>query len=655
MNSLKKCYCKFGEHRLKVLKTALSRQSTASAPVEEIKIPEKIKRGPTDILRALSSTVGRDYTAAHYKYHDDPYLIPTSNISKRTFALAKESGRKAAFWIRQENPFLFQHREADPPIQAFYPKPVFDENSDVSEEILLRCIADVCVSDALTVYELLCKKGIDVSEQAKLSLLQLACYHNCEDSLREDLFEERWFKQGTQKKAQHRKTWKDNGLAETIFNSLQEKKPEAYCAVIQGMVRFFQVDRAWQLYEETQAKGIPVTTETYNSLISVANYLREGNDLRWKLIEELLTAMARQGLAPDVSTLNSVLEAVSSMGMYWQAKTYALQAVKEFTSLGIEPSLASYYFLLVIFCKERGPVSNILAEIMEHIRGRAFTIRDAKDTHFFVTAMEMCRRHLQDKDLAWQVDALLHTANNYDLIGDSYKESVYYRHFFALLCSMEPLDVFMDFYNKMVPNIYVPEPGIMEEVIKAVDMNGAMEHLPRLWSDMVMFDHTDRENLLVAVLGAMIRNQPAQDSDLAAQFAGVAWAVWLKLVDHDEERYRQLRATGAMLGDVMVLLLRAGRFADACAVLGKLDRDQHAVVGVPAVAALQLFLDACVQQKDAQQAIACVRYCADAGYPEAGQLAQSLQGSLPLSAGQVDKLASIVGREAVGLSHEAAS
>ncbi|KAJ8881542.1 hypothetical protein PR048_018024 [Dryococelus australis] len=115
------------------------------------------------------------------------------------------------------------------------------------------------------------------------------------------------------------------------------------------------------------------------------------------------------------------------------------------------------------------------------------------------------------------------------------------RNFFALLCSMEPLEVFMEFYNKMVPNIYVPEPGIMEDIIKAVDMNGAAEHLPRLWSDMVIFDHTNRENLLVAILAAMIRNQPPASSDLAAQFADVAWAVWQKLVDQNEDRYSQLR------------------------------------------------------------------------------------------------------------------
>jgi pentatricopeptide repeat domain-containing protein 3 len=81
-----------------------------TAAHEKIVIPKRIPRSPTDILNALSKTVGHDFTAPHYKFHDDPYLIPTSNMSKRTFAMAQEAGRKAAKWIKQENSKLFQVR-----------------------------------------------------------------------------------------------------------------------------------------------------------------------------------------------------------------------------------------------------------------------------------------------------------------------------------------------------------------------------------------------------------------------------------------------------------------------------------------------------------------------------------------------------------------
>lgn len=72
-----------------------------------------------------------------------------------------------------------------------------------------------------------------------------------------------------------------------------------------------------------------------------------------------------------------------------------------------------------------GPVSTILYDIMAQIEGQTHSIRDIKDVNFFVTAMDVCRSHLGDKELAKRVDKLLHFGNNYDLIGDSYKESIY--------------------------------------------------------------------------------------------------------------------------------------------------------------------------------------------------------------------------------------
>jgi pentatricopeptide repeat domain-containing protein 3 len=87
--------------------------STTSKPTPneaKIEIPNYLKRKPADIFKALASTVGNDPTAPHYKYHDDPFLIPMSNVGKRTFAMAQEAGRKSAKWIFQEHQNLFQVR-----------------------------------------------------------------------------------------------------------------------------------------------------------------------------------------------------------------------------------------------------------------------------------------------------------------------------------------------------------------------------------------------------------------------------------------------------------------------------------------------------------------------------------------------------------------
>lgn len=83
--------------------TTTTEGESLSSDDYKIIIPKRIHRSPTDILLALSATVGLDPTGAHYKFHDDPFLIPTSNVTKRTFAMAQESGRKAAKWIKEEH------------------------------------------------------------------------------------------------------------------------------------------------------------------------------------------------------------------------------------------------------------------------------------------------------------------------------------------------------------------------------------------------------------------------------------------------------------------------------------------------------------------------------------------------------------------------
>ena len=76
---------------------------------EPIIIPTYIERSPSTILRVLASCVGRDATAPDYQYHDDPYLIPYDSVSKRSYALAKDSGRRAAKYILDRHPELFEN------------------------------------------------------------------------------------------------------------------------------------------------------------------------------------------------------------------------------------------------------------------------------------------------------------------------------------------------------------------------------------------------------------------------------------------------------------------------------------------------------------------------------------------------------------------
>lgn len=87
---------------------AVTNQTTNTAGnVKKIVRPKKIDRSPTDLLYTLSATIGRDPTAKHYKFHDDPFLTPPRYSSRELFALAQESGKRTAQWIRDKYGGLF--------------------------------------------------------------------------------------------------------------------------------------------------------------------------------------------------------------------------------------------------------------------------------------------------------------------------------------------------------------------------------------------------------------------------------------------------------------------------------------------------------------------------------------------------------------------
>lgn len=546
-------------------------------------------------------------------------------------------------------PSVLQHSNADPPIKAYAPTLVYTDETPVTVESLRSTIADIQVTDAALVYRKLVAENVAVEPALKQQLLELLCYHNHEDAISADLIEERWHSQSSIGKERLRKTWHDHDLAEQLFAEIEPRTERSYAAIIRGMAKYCQVERAWSLFQEATERGHRLDVATYNAVIAVSNFLKESGDMRWQLAQDLLQRMRSAELRPDADTLNAVLQLISTIGGYRQSREYALQTLAEFRAIGVEPTLASWYFVLAIFCRERGPVSHVLIDILHQIEGRSFQIRHAKDVFFFVTAMDVCRNHLGDKELAKRVDKLLHTGNNYDLLGDSYKESIYYRHYFGLLCGAEPLEQFFaETYDRLVPHVYIPEPGIMAEILKQVDVNGALEWLPRLWSDMVQFDHVQREALLQQVLRIMVENRP-READLPAhvgleqRFGEIAWQIWEKIETQPEGRTQQLTWTGQMLGDVLQLCCRQGEWSRAADVFAKLDREAHRVAGTPAADAVETFVRGSVEQRQPSRAIAGLQYHVERGLGDSQRLAREIVAALTLDETHLSKIHALVG------------
>lgn len=496
---------------------------------------------------------------------------------------------------------------------------------------------------------MLAKKNIPISEATKRKLFGLVCFFNEEDQLAEDLIEERWFSQAAIGKERLRKTWKDSGLAEQLFIQLTPKDSFAYCTMISGMCKFYQVERAFALYQEAIEHSIKIDANTFNAILQVVHFIKESGDLRWELAQELLQTMAQKRVKPNLGTLNATLSAIGTITGNRQTRSMALKTLAEFKALDIMPSLATWYHLLVIFCRNRGPPSNILVDILNEIADQEFKSTDPKDVQFFVTAMDVCRHNLNDVNVARRIDKLLHFKNNYDLIGNSYQESVYYRHYFAVLVANEPLDKFIETYNRLVPNVYTPEPGIMAEILKFIEINGAIEYMPQLWSDMVIFDHINREPLVTQAIRLLVDNRPnvtiPMHTGLDEKFGHIGWQIWEKIENQPASKTSQLAWTAGFLGDVLTLCCRSGDADKSVAIFEKLCDDQSRIPGTPRSIAMDSYIRLCIETKQPTRAIDALQYCVENGFTTNYCLGKTIADSLTLSDGQLSKITSLVGKK----------
>ena len=205
---------------------------------QEIIIPRKKKRDSLSVLRALASTVKRDPKAPHYKYMDDPFLIPTSSLAKRSHALSKESGRKAARYVLENYAQWFKENPSEPPVEAFMPPKTAYTHTDPSEAALLERIEKRRVKDAIDVYKKMKQGQLELSDSASSQFLELLCVYNGQDPTAPLMPEEFYFRRDLGYEVKRpSKTWKDGGMAERVFDELKEKTVEDKLNLIRGMAR----------------------------------------------------------------------------------------------------------------------------------------------------------------------------------------------------------------------------------------------------------------------------------------------------------------------------------------------------------------------------------------------------------------------------------
>ncbi|XP_067885406.1 small ribosomal subunit protein mS39 isoform X2 [Heterodontus francisci] len=540
---------------------------------EEIVIPRKKTWDKLAVLQALAATVNRDHTAVHYRFQDDPYLIPRTSPEFRLYSLSQESGCNAAKYIVNTYPKLFQKDFAEPSIPCLMPEQLEPLINEVSEAALKERIRLRKVKASVDLYDQLVQAGTPVSLETTNTLLDLLCVYGDKEPPREDQLEPRAAedkdevtgdlqkrRRGRPRKASDLLsiTWREGNNAERIFNLMPERNEHSVCTMIRGMIKYGAYTKAMNMYTDLLNNRMKSDVHTFNALISAVPELKEMYNEKVDLLVELLKQMAEQKVQPNLLTFNSALKSLRKCGSI--AKGLSLQIINEMKSLNIEPSLATFDHLLAIFYKPAAagrPHTDIIFEVFDQIEEKHFEPQDPDDVHFFISAMRLCL-DLKDIELAYRLHKILETGNNWILLGDSYQQSVYYGRFFNIMCMMESIDVVLKWYKALVPSLYYPNVQGMKDLLQALDTENQLHLIPDIWKDIKQLGHSNKQDLVEEVLELMGRDKHSPELQVA--FADSALDI--KAV-YKKDQFRNLQWTATSLGNVTVLLLRGGRTEDA--------------------------------------------------------------------------------------------
>ncbi|XP_046911846.2 small ribosomal subunit protein mS39 [Dermatophagoides farinae] len=578
---------------------------------EIIKIPKAIPRGPTDILKALASTVEQDNTGPGYQYIDDPYLTPMNNVDKRTYSISKESGRKTARYFIEKYPELFIRDMSEPKIEAFTHKEIYDESMEFDETDLQKSIIRSEVINSIVCYEKLIKDGKSIGQETVYDLLDLVCFFNGEDQ-KEHYVEEDFFQKSAKK--QNLTTWKDNGFAEKLFESIEPKNDRAYSTIIMGMAKHNQFERAFSLYQQAIDLNFKLNTATYNALINICNDLYSSNEERWKTVVDLLKTMNANQIAPDIGTLNNVLKQISKFKFFNQSTELVLKTLNEFAyKFGIRPSLGTYYHLLSSFYRSRNNKSPFIYEIIDKINDEKFEPQDMDDVYFFATAMDITF-NLNDVQLAYKINKI--AKRNPNLLGPNSSQNVYYYKFLKLSCLSESIENFIALYNEYVPHMYSPNVDLMDNLLKTIKVYKAMNYLPQIYDDLRLLYYLYNMDILQSLLLAM--NEIQKNDPLLSKFNQIVIDLFnkvnLKISKNIEMGYDpSLQWTGKTLSLCLSILNKCEDLDMGYTILEKMYSLRNELYDQPESQALTDFANMAFQNKRYDYILFCVRLCKDFG------------------------------------------
>lgn len=203
-----------------------------------------------------------------------------------------------------------------------------------------------------------------------------------------------------------KRTWKENGLAEQMFEELKlsgdvGQKFRLYNSFVSGLLKYNHAEKAMTIIGEMKDNQIPLNLTTYNHLLRATSFIKESYDTRWQFINECLQEMKERNIQPNLRTFNAIFYTLRRCSLYERNPGLALGVLNEMRQCGIEPSLGTWAHVIMIFYPndQLGSETRILPQILDELKEKELSWRDPDDGEFFFNAMYKATVNCRDVDL----------------------------------------------------------------------------------------------------------------------------------------------------------------------------------------------------------------------------------------------------------------
>lgn len=208
------------------------------------------------------------------------------------------------------------------------------------------------------------------------------------------------------------RTWKDNGLAEQMFEELKlsatpEQKIRLYNSFVSGLFKYNHAEKAILMVDEMKQNQIPLDLITYNSILRSASLIKETYETRWQFMNDYLNEMKQNSIKPNLRTFNSILYTLKRCSLFERGPSLALSVLNEMRVNNIKPSLGTWAHIIMIFYPndQLGYETQILPQIMDELEKqyesneKQLEWRDIDDREFFSNAMFKATVNCRDIEL----------------------------------------------------------------------------------------------------------------------------------------------------------------------------------------------------------------------------------------------------------------